>query len=464
MRTDEDYFRVSPNLVEHAVLVDMQGRPGPGSGLEARLADRAIEQPILAELAARRRLPQEPAGGDLPELLHHLRIALVTASDRDLVDRCVEVVAAVREIVVPGDGTAAMPHPSVHMIRRSEALVHRIKFISVLVRLAYDERLASGDPTHAISQHAAGRRAFDSSGGLSDGVYVVDAYIAPLLAALSPGVWALPIHRVHGTVLLSLGRPVSGTREVPNELVRALTSVGAKEGTTFRPFAAPDAPQAAIAWWAERLDSMFGVLTDPAAFANASDEYEPTVALQNLLGAEQVFRRVNSILLAHHDTHARRPAFFTVMDTLTALNGLSLFTMFSYSHAKAVLARLEASIPEAAHEILLPAARHGVDALLRLQDGFFLREPDGRVRLWRERAPIDVADAAARYVDMLRDATHGFTTVRSKAAQRKEVATTLAIHDGEIPHDLGLLAWLYLLELLNHPVRLHRIVSRTAHQ
>jgi hypothetical protein len=442
----------------------MQGRPGPGSGLGASLADRAIEQPILAELAARGRLPQEPAGDDLPELLYHLRIALVTASDRDLADRCVEVAAAVRELVFSDDGTAVMPHASVHMIRRSEALVHRIKFISVLVRLAYDERLAGGDPSHVIAQHAAGGRAFDSSGGLSDGVYVVDAYVAPLLAALSPGVWALPIHRVHGTVLLSLGRPVSGTREVPNELVRALTSVGAKEGTSFRPFKAPDVPHAAIAWWAEHLDSMFGVLTDPAAFANANDEYEPTVALQNLLSVEQVFRRVNSILLAHHDTHARRPAFFTVMDTLTALNGLSLLTMFSYSHAKAVLARLESSVPEAAHEILLPAARRGVDALLQLQDGFFLREPDGRVRLWRERAPMDVADATARYVDMLRDATHGFTTVRSKAAQREEVATMLAIHDGNVPHDLGLLAWLYLLEMLNDPGRLRRIVRRTAHR
>lgn len=110
------------------------------------------------------------------------------------------------------------------------------------------------------------------------------------------------------------------------------------------------------------------------------------------------------------------------------------------------------------------AARRGVDALLQLQDGFFLREPDGRVRLWRERAPMDVADATARYVDMLRDATHGCTTVRSKAAQREEVATMLAIHDGNVPHDLGLLAWLYLLQLLNDPGRLRRIVSRTAHR
>ncbi|ARK05986.1 hypothetical protein B8281_15955 [Cellulosimicrobium sp. TH-20] len=464
LQTFEAYRRTRPNLVENAVLVDERGRPGAGSGLTSSLADPKIERPILAELAARGRIPAEPVDDDLPALLYHLRVQLATANERDLATRTLEAAAALRTIVYSEDGTTVLPHASVHMVRRSEALVHRFKLISVLVRVSYDERLSKGDPSHVMAQHAEGGRAFDSSGGLSDGVYVIDAYVAPLLAALSPGIWALPVYRVHGTVLLSLGRPISGTREVQNELIRTLTTVGPEEGVTFAPFGATNTPQAAITWWSEQLDLMFGVLTDPGAFANLADEFQPTIALQNLLSVEQVFRRVNSILLAYHDTHARRPAFFTVMDTMMTLNGLSLLTMFNHTHALAVLTQLETTIPGDAHEILLPAARRGVEALRQVQDGFFIREPDGRVRLRRDKPPLAAVDAAAKYVDMLRDATHGFTTVRSKAAQREEVATMLAIHDGRVPHELGLVAWLYLLDFLSNPARLRRIVSRTARQ
>lgn len=312
-----------------------------------------------------------------------------------------------------------------------------------------------------LADQASGRVTFDSAAGLSDGVYVMDAYIAPLMAALSPGVWAIPISRMNGTVLLSFGRPLSGTRRVPNELLRALSSVGPESSTKFEPFDSQDAPASAISWWTERLDTMFAVLTDPDAFADSADRFVPTVALQNLLSVEQVFRRLNSILLSHHDTHARRPAFFAVMDTLMTLNRLSLMTMFDYRHGSSVLERLESALPKPAQEVLLPAARRGVRALRRMQDGFILREPDGMIRL-RQDKTYDVITATAKYVDMLRDANHGFTTVRGGAKQREEVARMVAVHDGKVPHDLGLLAWLYLLDFLNNPERLRQIVSSSA--
>lgn len=450
--------RARPFLVDHDVVVDETGQRQAGYRTVSELADPGIEQPIFARLKSQGRLDLGE-DKDLPSLLYHACLVVGTADGEDLAQECADACEAVRARVTSERGSPVFPQASVHVVRRSAALIHRVKLVSVLVRLQHDEQLAGGDVSQVLLDWENRRSSFGSSGGLADGVYVLDAYVAPLLAALSPAVWAVPAVRMHGMVLLSLGRPVSGTARVPNELLRSLTTVGAESGMSFGPFGSPDAPGSAVSWWAGRLDEMFAVLTDPEAFANADDRFEPTLALQNLLSVEQVFRRLNSILLAHHDTHARRPAFFTVIDTLMTLNGLSLDTMFSHTVASNVLSRLEARVPRPAQDVLLPAARRGVAALRQVQDGFFMREPDGRVRLRRDDEPVDVMRAAAKYVDMLRDATHGFTTVRGGAAQREEVATMVAVHDGAIPHDLGLLAWLYLLDLLDNPSRLRRIMS-----
>ena len=65
-------------------------------------------------------------------------------------------------------------------------------------------------------------------------------------------------------------------------------------------------------------------------------------------------------------------------------------------------------------------------------------------------------DATAFYVKALRDATHGHGS--NKAAARDRTTALLAQHDGRIPHDLGLLAMLYLLDLLAYPDRLRRVL------
>ena len=149
---------------------------------------------------------------------------------------------------------------------------------------------------------------------------------------------------------------------------------------------------------------------------------------------------------------------FSVLDSLQRLNGWDLITMFRASHAESVLAGLEDSLNGPEAEILLPMARRAVESVRTMQSGFFLRRQlgtpdvellldDGAVR------HLSLEEAAASYLKLLRDATHGHGGQGRAAGQ---TAALLAHHDGDVPHDIGLLAYLYLLDILVQPHRVRR--------
>ena len=73
---------------------------------------------------------------------------------------------------------------------------------------------------------------------------------------------------------------------------------------------------------------------------------------------------------------------------------------------------------------------------------------------------LTVGDAAAHYLDVLRNATHGYGTAKSGRVNRTNAL--VAHHNGSIPHDLGLLGYLYLLDLLANPDILRRILHRAS--
>lgn len=54
--------------------------------------------------------------------------------------------------------------------------------------------------------------------------------------------------------------------------------------------------------------------------------------------------------------------------------------------------------------------------------------------------------AAASYLVALRNATHGHGGDKGTAEQRERDTTLLIQHNGDIPEDLSLLAYLYLLD------------------
>ena len=102
-------------------------------------------------------------------------------------------------------------------------------------------------------------------------------------------------------------------------------------------------------------------------------------------------------------------------------------------------------------------------ALAAVQDGFFLQRQmeaevieisteGGRVK------QLTSEQAAAHYIKLLRDATHGHGTNRADRIERVNVL--LAHHSGDIPYDLPLLGYLYLLSVLTRPDMLRK---RLAH-
>jgi hypothetical protein len=460
VRTEESYLRRSrPLLVDDALVLGSDLRPGGGFACLESLADDELEAPVRQRLNERFDLASRPNISSLPSFAKRVQEDLSLWDRNDLPHACTNVLEAIQSLTITETGEQLFPGGEVFSLRRSARLLHRAKTVSVLVRLKHDERLARGDIAGALGQLGAGENVFASSAALSDGVFLLEPYVGPLLACLSPAVWAFPVHRVHGTIIFSFGRPVAGAASQPEGLLRVLRTVGADPDVrqTYVPFESSRTPALAIAWWAGRLDQLFGVLTDPVVFADEAGDFDPTAALQMQLSVEQVFRRTNSLLLADHDTHARRAVFFTVMDTLQTLLAINLEQLFDHDHAARTLERLEASIPSEAHEVLLSAARRGVGALRQVQDGFFLRDDQDMVRLVLDRPPVSLSTAAAAYVGMLRNATHGFTTTRASA--RQKVATLLAVHNGNVHHDLGLLAWLYVLDLLDRPAHVRAVMS-----
>ena len=98
-----------------------------------------------------------------------------------------------------------------------------------------------------------------------------------------------------------------------------------------------------------------------------------------------------------------------------------------------------------------------------LHDGFHTRGLDGNTAITVSRADggIDTFDpdqAAARYVGVLRNATHGHGAKSPDAALIANAL--LAHHDGQLPHDLALLGCLHLLDVIGRPedlaLRLYR--------
>ncbi|MFY1657078.1 hypothetical protein [Micromonospora sp. WMMD1274] len=445
VQTEESYRRVRPGLV---VAEHLAGPAQRRTRLEiltrlARDADGALGVRNKAQGQVNELGRRAEQSGALLDLFYYWQLLATVADPEEIAKVVGDIYVGLVDMPAEGNPARKLFRDSgVHLVHRSDELVHRTKLVGVLLRIAYDETLASGDVRHVKKLSAAGGRVFSSSENLLQGVLLFDTYVGPLLGAMTPTFWAFSAHRTFGPLIFSLGHTINGTRSGPGEFLHLLPSQGAIRPTWSITDLPGVACSEAVAWWAARLDALFGVVSDLAVFGDSAGLYNPRKHLQALLTVEQLFRRVSSILTSPRDAHVQRVLLFTVLDTLERLTGRDVDRLCHLPFAEKKLQDLESTIPSGAKEILLPLARRAVAALRELQDGFFI---EGGV-LGTQIAGLPKDVAAARYVKLLRNATHGHGAKSGHLVDQTNAL--LAHHDGDIPHDLPLLAYLYLLDWL----------------
>lgn len=462
VQTIESYRRQPPDLVRLRTIAETGTPPRWANieGLKERVTVPTSDR-VLAVLERRR--SKADATGDLLDVINHRQLLLYATPLKDLPAQSrsfVESLKSVRFEENPENGP--FENVGLHAIDLSPVLGHRLKVPSVWLRIEQDALLGSGDAGHIGRMAADAGETFDSSSGLHSGGALFDAYLGPLLAAGTPGIWAVHVTRSFGSLLFDLGALISGTRDDAAEMLQLISVPGADEVVHF-PRLSSSAAGSAIRWWATRLNLLFGVLSDLSTSTDAQGSYRPAKQLETLLTVEQVFRRTTSMLLAHRDTNARRTLLFSILDSLEGMRGVDFLTMCTLGHATKVLQELESEMPEPAAELLLPSARRAVQAVSKVQDGFFIRRQLGteRVELQLNASTsrsLTAADAAARYLKILRDATHGHGS--NKDSSKAMTDALLAHHNGHVPHDIGLLGYLYLLDVLMHPSRVRQRLHR----
>lgn len=438
--TDEAYRGTTADLVRP---LGVQTAKGIQDMFElAAISDPRAEDDLLD--AAQTVLNQPDTVSSLTEIMYRAQLELLAASGRDLAPATERALGWIGRLVKEETGQPMLPDVAVFAIQRRYELFGRMWLPRIFQSLRFDARFTDdGPPDPKIFDPQ--QLTFASGHELFSGHVMLDAYLGPFVGAMSPGVWCLAAYRSHGAILLSFGRPVSGSSSGPSELLQTIVLPGSQTNFDWSDGFSSDAPQQAVRWWSSRLNTVFAMLSDPVVFRAKDGDYDGTGHFQAALTVEQLFRRVHSALMCHRDAHARRVLMFSTIDTLTSLTGSQVSRLFTLSHAQKVLNHLRVSMPVAAQQILLPNAQAAVDALERVQTGFHLASPEKPFIRVGDK-DLGLENATARYLTVLRNATHGHGS--NKASAREEAQLLLASHTGGISHELGLLGYLYLLDYM----------------
>jgi hypothetical protein len=396
---------------------------------------------------------------DVATMTSAYSLATLTAKNDQIADIVESSWLGLRSMTDEGQ-LPCFPECEVHVVRVSEALPHRYNFCRAFLRLEDDPSLYDKQPPSDATNLA-----FASSLELfTDTMFGLEAYLAPVFLAASPWMWGFGGIRRGGVVVYSFGKAISGRSDLPTELLQLHGPKGSQQTGPPMSDVTPEAIAAALGWWTKRLNRLFSVITNPAHYGDRNGRYQPRRQFEVLLGIEQLFRHVGSILGQVRDQNARRMLFFSAFDTLAGLGGLGLRESFELEKAESALAFVEGAMSREEGAILLPNARRAVEGLRAVQDGFFLpsRVTDTGVRIPGPKGEqtISKSSAAAFWLLALRNATHGFRAKRSGNWARGEVLLTA--HNGTIPEGLPLLAYLYLLQLLADPSRADRFVWSAA--
>ncbi|MDQ1247247.1 MAG: hypothetical protein QG597_1617 [Actinomycetota bacterium] len=406
-------------------------------------------------------------GSDIAALFHSIQASILKCTTHE------ELIAAVEQAcatlgTVPCESTGELLFAglSAHLVIATDLLARRVRLPAILFRFDQDP-----DALKTITDLGDEGGYFASSTKWFHDVISASHYFGPLLGCLAPGFWCIPTWRPPAAVLFNLGTGIAGYRHTPMEPMQLLPAEGRDENVP-NDSPSPESCRVAITWWTNRLNQMFGYLSDPTVFSNKHGTYDPYEHQHWLLTFGQVFDLMTATQSLSRNHAAQRALLYTLLDSFAdRIIDCELDKLCRYDHAKATADRVRTKMPESVAAVLMPLADRAVDGLLRLQEGFFFREQRGdkNVVIWipgSERGHHQEPHrAAAMLMKLFRNATHGYGGIRRPQSEKDWVAERLlAHHTGETPDDLVFLPYLYLLDTLCNPEEIRKTIVERARQ
>jgi hypothetical protein len=327
-----------------------------------------------------------------------------------------------------------LPGLSVRLIRMDPALMARLAFARVLMRIEEEPDLLQNRPAPA-----PGETVFSAGWHLTSDLAVTrDAYLAPLFLSASPWVWCIPCQRIAGIVVYDLGMAIIGRTGNEVELLQLFTGMGELRGGD-RPGIDSTHTFEATTWWVAKMNELLAQLSDFANYIDQSGLFVPRRLIEMFMSVEQLGHRLRGVAAHDRDLATRRALGFDAFDTLKGLGIVTLFDGCKLSRAE--------------------QTRRAVEALRRVQGGFAFtsRIADSMIRLPDRRGndrEVPLEEAAALYIQLLRNANHGFTPEQDGNEKRDQIL--LMAHDGNVPGDIAFLPYLYWLEVVARPERFVR--------
>lgn len=461
-------------------LVSVQNLAGPNMASRFHVVASLVDDvhaektlPGVQDYIERRKAQAGPAGQFLSRI-EQFRTELAVADparSRQLVDEHYQFLGS---CVDEAGGAKTFPQRSVHVVTASDVLLGRLKFPSILLRIAQDPKAIDELRTGTVQQPTTGLY-FSAAAEQWKSLALGGNFLGPLFGCMLPYMWAYPCPRLRSTLVFGLGRafPAAGTGR---QLLELIPHVGPPSNALEPTFAA-EAPTQAIVWWVRQLDELFRYLTDPATYVDSKGNYVAYEHQHWMMTIDQVLKLTTSVLSEVHDLTAQRTLALWLLGSFAdrlfdkvAGNRLDLKKLCRIDFACEQLKIVEEAMPAAAGQILLPPVRRAIAALKDLQDGFYIakqrNDPNVLIQLSDGTVKkLSKQDAAAQLLVVHRNATHGFGGLEKPNSERSfEInECLLAQHTGEIPGDIALLPFLYLLVMLTHPGAIREgIIERVA--
>jgi hypothetical protein len=451
VQTKERYEHRAPSLLTVATVVSSGEQSGRWNLIQ-ELRDPGIASALSVEqiLAERDRILTE-GPKNLAAVAAATRLVISTVPHADI-PSAARAAYEYLTTLDPGQLPAPLfPGLSVKLIQLDPAVMARLAFARVLMRIGEEPDLLENRPTPA-----PGATMFSTGFHLTSDLAVTrDAYLAPLFLAASPWVWCIPCQRIAGIVVYDLGMAIIGRTGDEVELLQLFTGMGELRGGE-RPAIDSTHTSAATAWWIAKMNELLSQMSDFANYLDGSGQFVPRRLIEVFMSIEQLGHRLQGVAAHDRDLATRRALAFDAFDTLKGLGIVTLFDGCRLSRAEQALCTLESELPPLAAKLLLIPARRAVEALRRVQDGFsFTSRIKGSVIRLPDRHGTDrdvsFEEAAALYIQLLRNANHGFTPERDRDEGRDQIL--LMAHDGNVPGDIAFLPYLYWLEAIAHPER-----------